>query len=195
MCFALFLWYRNNKYDRYLAPWVLTLGIIPLLDYGAVSCANPQVTGFMVYTAIWLQVLILGIGVFLYLQHSEKQIIRELSFWGLSVSCAIFILFFMYNWMSEASWERGIWYLRWYINDEPMLSSWHWLYLLGILMSLVLLWGEFEFGDLRLCSVIVGVLMLFGVILLVYPIEEFVGAWSYLGVAIVFMLWYVPEEI
>jgi hypothetical protein len=88
---SLFLWYRNERYDRTLSVFVFTLGIIQLIEYGVQSGANPNQSGRMLFITLWLQCLVLAIGIFIFITGSPNSDNTIIS-WNIGIFSVIFVI-------------------------------------------------------------------------------------------------------
>src|SRR4030042_6003771 len=86
---AIFLWYRNYLYDRIIAAIAIVLGLFQLIEYGIFNNMNPHQGGKLVFSVLWLLVLILALTVLVYV----KSIIALI--WLIVISI-VFVFAIMY---------------------------------------------------------------------------------------------------
>ena len=72
---SLFLWYRNQRYDRALSVFIFTLAMVQLIEYGIHSGADPEQSGRALFITLWLQCLVLAIGVYIFINDNKDLII------------------------------------------------------------------------------------------------------------------------
>jgi hypothetical protein len=199
---ALFLWYRNEGYDRALSIFVFTLGLIQLIEYGIHSGANPQQSGRMLFITLWLQCLVLAIGVYIFINglkddHNptmSENIIHTIAGWNMMLFSFIFVVallftFFSDNQFSGAPGSSG--HIEWYLNDQPLMGKYGWLYIIGIFVPLILIFGFYSWANLG-----IAVLILYGILSAAYVISNYSSAafssmWCYLSVGFAFLAWFM----
>ena len=199
---SLFLWYRNESYDRALAIFVFTLGLIQLIEYGIHSGADPSQSGRLLYITLWLQCLVLAIGVFVFIQcdkeHEEastkNNLVHSIAGWNLLLFSIIFIVTLITSFTSGATFSGNVGssgHIEWYQNGGSILGSYGWLYLIGIFLPLFLLFSYFAWADIG-----TAILILYGILSAVfvlskYPPAAFTSLWCYLSVGAAFIMWMI----
>jgi hypothetical protein len=199
---TLFLWYRDQEYDRILAPFLIALGLIQLIEYGIHSGASPQQAGRALFLTLWAQCLILAIGVALFLRRQidptvasrGQNLLRYLSLANLILFVTVFAGALAWCWWSQPSFsgapgEAG--HIEWQVNDSPFLGRYGWLYLIGIFLPLLLLLWYYGWNYTPLL-----VLILYGVGSALYvttrfPSIAFSSMWCYLSVGFAFLAWFL----
>ncbi len=202
---SLFLWYRNDKYDRALSAFVFALGLIQLIEYGIHSGAHPQQSGQALFITLWLQCLVLAIGVFVFFksnsQHDNnsttmENIILILSGWNLALFAIIFVIAIIVSFIWTFNGEVGAsGHIEWTrVHDNPENNSFlgmgAWLYLFGLLFPLFLIFAYYMFADIG-----IAVLILYGILSMLYvianyPPKAFSSMWCYLSIGFAFLLWF-----
>lgn len=183
----LFLWYRNEKYDRVIAAFVLTLGLIQLLEYGIHSGVNPDQSGRAIFITLWLQCLVLAIGTYIYLKN----------IWSLSLLIVFAIVFvgsLIYALLGRNKFTASVGesnHIEWYLNGGPILGNWGWLYILGIFLPLLLILAGLGWTDAGIL-----ILIFYGIISAVYiamyfPAAAFASMWCYVTVGFAFLAWMI----
>jgi len=204
---ALFLWYRNELYDRALAIFVLMLGLIQLIEYGIHSGADPQQSGHALYITLWLQCLVLAIGVFLFIKSAvdteinqggeptlSENIITTIAGWNLILFAIVFVVALVLSFTSGATFSGApgpSGHIEWYMNDGFLLGRWGWLYLIGLFVPLILIFAYFAWADIG-----IAILILYGVlsaayVLANYPPAAFSSMWCYLAIGFAFLAWMI----
>ena len=200
---SLFLWYRNEKYDRALSIFIFTLGLIQLIEYGINSGTDPNQSARALYITLWLQCLVLAIGVFVFINSSKdnetpsirENIINTIAGWNLFLFAIIFvvalIISFTSNTPSDFTNEMEI-----YASGIPLLGKWGWLYLLGIFIPLVLIFSYYAWADIG-----IAILILYGILSAVYVLANYPikgsttyqgsNVWCYLAVGFSFLAWFI----
>jgi len=95
---SLFLWYRNEKYDRALSVFIFTIGLVQLIEYGIHSGTDPTQSGRALFIILWLQCLVLAIGVFIFIKSSTdpdnpsitENVVNIIAGWNLFLFAIIF---------------------------------------------------------------------------------------------------------
>jgi hypothetical protein len=199
---ALFLWYRNEKYDRALAVFVFTLGLIQLIEYGICSGADPYQSGRALYITLWLQCLVLAIGVYVFINASisstnattSQNIVHTIAGWNLFLFSVVFVICLVLSFTSELTLYGAVGpdgNIIWYQNGGPMLNKWGWLYLIGVFFPLFLIFAYYMWADLE-----IAILILYGILATVYvtlnyKLTSFSNLWCYLSVGFAFLAWFL----
>lgn len=199
---SLFLWYRNEKYDRALSVFVFTLGLIQLIEYGIHSGADPDQSGRALYITLWLQCLVLAIGVFLFISDSvdpdnptlTENIVHTIAGWNLFLFAIVFVValilsFISDNTFSGAPGKSG--HIEWYMNDGMILGNWGWLYIIGLFVPLILIFAYYMWADIA-----IAILILYGALSAVYvmtnyPPNAFSSMWCYLSLGFAFLAFFL----
>lgn len=195
---SLFLWYRNEKYDRALSTFVFTLGLIQLIEYGVHSGASLQQAGQAVFLTLWLQCLVLAIGVFLLTKgHSENTthtVIGIISGWNLFLYAIIFVIALLYTFVSESTFTANInifGQVEWFRNNGSLLGNSAILYIIGIFVPLFLIFGYYLWADLNIAILLLYGILSAGYVIANYPINAFSSVWCYLAVGFAFLSWFL----
>jgi hypothetical protein len=199
---ALFLWYRNIKYDRALAIFVFTLGLIQLIEYGIYSGADPNQSGRALYITLWLQCLVLAIGVYMFInstisnetQSMTKTAIHTIAGWNLFLFSVVFVIFLVISFSPDMHMSVSIGKneeIIWYKNGGSILGNWTWLYLIGIFLPLFLLLGYYMWADLGIAILIIYGILTTLFITANYYVSSFGNLWYYLSVGFAFLAWFL----
>lgn len=203
---SLFLWYRNEKYDRALAIFIFTLGIIQLIEYGIHSGADPDQSGRALFITLWLQCLVLTIGVFVFITSSrdpdnistQENIIEIIAGWMLVLFVIIFIAAVILSYTLDFSASPGSsGHIEWYMDGMPFFGKWGFLYLVGIFGPLILLFGFYDWSDPGIAVLIIYGLLSFGYVSGNYPSQAFTSMFCYLSVGFAFLAWWtriIPDS-
>ena len=200
---ALFLWYRNEAYDRAIAIFVFTLGLIQLIEYGIHSGADPMQSGQALYITLWLQCLVLAIGVFIFIKSTidntddptlTENIVATIAGWNLFLFAVVFIVALVIALSSESSFSGApgsSGHIEWYKDGGFILGRWGWLYLIGLFAPLILIFAYYTWADIG-----IAVLILYGVlsaayVLANYPLAAFSSMWCYLAIGFAFLAWMI----
>lgn len=198
---SLFLWYRNQKYDRALSVFIFTLGLVQLIEYGIKSGTDPHQSVRALYITLWLQCLVLAIGVFIFIKSNNdsdptmrENIITTIAGWNLFLFAIIFVVTLILSFTSGNTFSAEFGSsgkIGWYMNNSPLLGKWEWLYLVGIFVPLLLIFAYYMWADVG-----IAVLILYGIILAAYifanyPSQSFNSMWCYLGIGFAFLAWFV----
>lgn len=198
---SLILWYRNLKYDRIISVYIFTLALIQLIEYGIYSGTNKQQSARAVYITMWLQCLIFAIGVYIFINKSNhvkpgpatqlQKTINLLAGWNLFLFAAAFVVALTLSFTNDFNFslDSDSDFVQYYVNDQPMLNNWGWLYILGSFSPLVLLILYFDYNDIA--SIILFLIGLFYMIYILnkYPHSCLASSWSYFGIIIAFVVW------
>jgi hypothetical protein len=205
---SLFLWYRNEKYDRALSVFVFTLGLIQLIEYGIHSGADPHQSGRALFITLWLQCLVLAIGVFIFINASRdpdnptltENIVYTIAGWNLFLFAIIFVVALILSFtsgsvFSGAPGSSG--HIEWYMNDGPLLGKWGWLYIIGIFVPLILIFAYYMWADIEIAILIIYGALSAAYVMANYPSPAFSSMWCYLSVFFAFLAWFlgiIPQE-
>jgi hypothetical protein len=198
---ALFLWYRNEKYDRALSIFVFTLGLIQLIEYGIYSGADPKQSGQAIFLTLWLQCLVLAIGVFTFINNTitstattTQNIAHVIAGFNLFLFSIIFVICLVISFSPDISLTASLnsnEQIIWNQNNSSILNKWEWLYLIGIFIPLFLIFAYYMWADLE-----IAILILYGIFSVTYitthyKITSFDNLWCYLTVGFVFLAWFL----
>lgn len=199
---ALFLWYRNEKFDRALSIFVFTLGLIQLIEYGIHSGADPHQSGRALYITLWLQCVVLAIGVFLFIKGVKdpdnptvtENVVHTIAGWNLFLFSIIFVVTLVLSFVSSnnfygAPGPSG--HIEWYMNSGPILGNLGWLYLIGIFLPLLLIFAYYSWTDVGIAILIIYGVLSACYVLINYPPEAFSSMWCYLSVGFAFLAWFI----
>lgn len=185
---ALFLWYRNNYYDRIFAVYFFVVALSWLIQYGFLSGASDQQSGNSIYIILWLQCMVLAIGVFTYLRNHQPTLmdphqrtatyLSGINLFVYAVITLIAILYIVFGQTRHVlevngggvgggvggggvglGGEGGI---SWTTNGtDTILGPWYVnvIYILGIMIPLILLFVWYEFKDFGLLLLMVYILL------------------------------------
>lgn len=199
---ALFLWYRNEKYDRALSIFVFTLGLIQLIEYGIHSGADPYQSGRALFITLWLQCLVLAIGVFIFINMSvdpnasslSENIIHTIAGWNLFLFGVIFVITLIMSFTSGETFSGKVGssgHIEWTRGASSLLGNWSWLYLIGIFVPLILIFAYYRFADLGIAILILYGFLSLAYVMINYPPIAFSSMWCYLAVGFAFLAWFV----
>lgn len=200
---ALFLWYRNETYDRALAPFVFTLGLIQLIEYGIHSGANTHQAGRAIFITLWLQCLVLAISVFVFIKNSididnpsmNENIVTTIAGWNLFLFSFVFVVILIYAMISDVNFSAVATpsgRIEWTRGNQPLLNKWAcWLYILGLFVPLILILAFYSWMNIGMA-----ILILYGVLVGVYTISNyytttFSNLWCYFSIGFAFLSWFV----
>ena len=198
---ALFLWYRNANYDRILAGYIFLNGLIQLIEYGIYSGADPKQSGQSLFIILWMQCLILGIGVFLFFKQIDKSVATQGQQILSSIAEANLILFsilfigalivsIFYNWDLRGTYnDNG--YIEWTSSSDTLLGNWNLMYLLGIFLPFLLLLAYYSWASISI-TILLLYLLLTGIYVTInYPTNTLLSTWSYYMIGFAFLVWFL----
>lgn len=199
---ALFLWYRNIGYDRALAIFALTLGLIQLIEYGIYSGTNPEQSGRTIFIILWLQCLVLAIGVWIFINGSidshnpslGENIVHTIAGWNLLFFAIVFVTCLVISFTSDSTFSASpgpSGFIEWYMNGHPMLSQWGWLYFIGIFAPLFLIFAYYAWADLSVAILILYGILAAAFIFINYPSTVFGSIWSCFLIGFIFLAWFL----
>jgi hypothetical protein len=146
---SVFLWYRNKNEDRIFSIVFFLLGIIQLIQYSVYSGADAAQAGKAIYITIWLQVVILTISVFIYFDstnvYEENRLLYIFSFVTMIFFFVVFVLALSLLLTSEEDkylvFKDADGSITWQNKDNNnFLGLYWWIYLLGIIAVIIMLW-------------------------------------------------------
>ena len=199
---ALFLWYRNRQYDRALSVFVLVLGLIQLIEYGIHSGADPNQSGRALYITLWLQTLVLAIGVFVFIgsQNAQKvttvtdDVIHTIAGWNLFLFAIVFVVTLVISFTSGSTFSGApgpSGHIEWYQNDSSLLGGWGFLYLAGIFIPLFLIFAYYSWADISIAIMIVYGALSAAYVVANYPVSAFSSMWCYLSIGFAFLAFFL----
>ena len=195
---SLFLWYRNVKYDRALSVFVLTLGLVQLIEYGIHSGTDPTQSSRAIFLTLWLQCLVLAIGVFVFVNAPSNAIdgngiVSTLSGLNLILFACVFIVMLITAFTSSTfdlhtDIDGCINLSR---NGNSLLQNWEWLYLVGVFFPLVIIFMYYMYSDQE-----IAILIIYGALSAAYLMANYTAGafnimWCYLGVGFAFLAWFM----
>jgi len=199
---SLFLWYRNEKYDRALAVFVFTLGLIQLIEYGIHSGADPEQSGRALFITLWLQCLVLAIGVFVFISASKdtdnpstsENVVHTIAGWNLFLFAIIFVVALVLSFTSDSTFSAApgpSGHIEWYMNGGSILGKWGWLYLIGLFVPLILIFAYYMWADIE-----IAILILYGILSAVYVLANysstaFTSMWCYYSIGFSFLAYFL----
>ena len=197
---SLFLWYRNEKYDRALSVFVFTLGLIQLIEYGIHSGTDPHQSGRALFITLWLQCLVLAIGVFIFIDGSKdpdnptmtENIVHTIAGWNLFLFAIVFVIALILSFTSGSTFYAApgsSGHIEWYMNGGPLLGKWGWLYLIGLFVPLLLIFAYYVWADIGIALLIMYGILSAAYVLANYPLNAFTSMWCYLSVIFAFIAW------
>ena len=199
---SLFLWYRNEKYDRALSVFIFTIGLVQLIEYGIHSGTDPTQSGRALFIILWLQCLVLAIGVFIFIKSSTdpdnpsitENVVNIIAGWNLFLFAIIFVVALIMAFISDntfSSLPGPSGHIEWYMNGGMILGKWGWLYLLGIFVPLLLILGYYMWADIGIAILIIYGAISAAYVLANYPLSAFSSMWCYLSVGFAFLAWFI----
>lgn len=197
---ALFLWYRNENFDRALSIFVLTLGLIQLIEYGIHNNANGAQGGKALFITLWLQCLVLAIGVFIFIKvavangSSGQKFLELLAGLNLILFAVIFVLALIYTFFSSAQFTAVVGasgHIEWYRNGHALMGNVGILYLIGIFVPLFLIFWYYRFANIGIALLIIYGILSAAYVISTYPPEAFSSMWCYLAVGFAFLAWMI----
>lgn len=201
---SLFLWYRNQLYDRALALFVLALGFIQLIEYGIHSGADPNQSGKALFIILWLQCLVLSVGTFIFINSkidpshpsTKNNVLYIIAGWTAFIFCIIFLIMAIYclvtgDVFSGIVGDTG--HIEWSRNCDSLLGYWGWVYLLGIFVPLMVLLFYYGISSIGIGVVLLILYGIFSAIYVItnYPPKVFSSMWCYLSIGFAFLAWMV----
>lgn len=201
---ALFLWYRNDAYDRALAPFVLALGLIQLIEYGIHNNANGSQGGKALFITLWLQCLLLAIGVYIFIKvelakngtdiGAGKKFLETLAVMNLILFSVIFIIALIYTFLSSAQFSAVVGasgHIEWYRNGHALMGNVGILYIIGVFVPLFLIFWYYGFSNIGIALLIIYGILSAAYVITNYPPEAFSSMWCYLAVGFAFLAWMI----
>lgn len=201
---ALFLWYRNEAYDRAISIFVFTLGVIQLIEYGVHSGADAQQSGQAIYITLWLQCLVLAIGVFIFIKSSmdaetdtptlSENIIAIIAGWNLLLFAVVFIVALVVAFATDTTFSSApgpSGHIEWHKDGGTILGGWSWLYVVGLFGPLILIFAYLAWADVGIALLILYGILSAAYIFANYPPEAFTSMWCYLAIGFAFLAWMV----
>lgn len=176
---AVFLWYRNDKFDRIIAAVSIVIAMVQLIEYGIYNNMNPKQGGKMVYIVLWLIAFIFSLSVLLMTRTSYSLI------WFILVSI-VFLFAASYIFLSKKDDKFTV------RNDNGYLIykfEGVWLFIISLFVPLFLLMSFYNWENVGL-YLILAYLIISAIMIYHYlGWERFPSIWCYSFVGIVFIVW------
>lgn len=197
---ALFLWYRNEKYDRVLAAFIVGLALVQLIQYAIYSGADSNQSIRAIFVILWLQCIILAIGVYVFIatQQPSSSMIKTIAGWNLILFAIFFVVSLLYAIFSTSIFSSDIdsnGHISWLRDGGQLLGGFGWLYLIGIFLPLFLLFAYYDYADLPMAILILYAAITAAWVGLTYNIEEFGSIWSYFAIGFAFLAYALGIQI
>ncbi len=184
---AIFLWYRNYKYDRIMSAIAIILGLFQLIEYGIYNNMNPHQGGKLIFSVLWLLLFILAMGTLIFIKSSTALI------WMIIIA-TVFLFAVTYAFTSEENTfnvVRDGEYLLWTRENSGILNGLEFIYILGILVPILLLLIYYRWEDFGLYVIVIYLFVSF--IILWYLFESrFLGSlWVYSLIGMIMLIWFI----
>lgn len=137
---AILVWYRGTGSDRALAPFIFTLALMQLIIFGIQSGVNPVTGGRIIQCLFWLQVLVLSVSVYIFTKSLSAGILS-----------LIFVGVFAFACISGIGSSST--------SLVGQLHNWSFLYLYGIVASLLILLSYSKWNNVGLYILLVYVII------------------------------------
>ena len=174
--------------------------MIQLIEYGVHSGADPEQSGRALFITLFLQCLVLAIGVFLFINgekesdniSTQQNVITMIAGWNLALFAVVFIAALIISFTLDFSAAPGSsGHIEWYMNGHSFFGNWSWLYLLGIFGPLVMLLGFYNWADLPVAILIVYGLLSLAYVIGNYPPEALTSMYCYLSIGWTFLVYWL----
>lgn len=183
---AVFLWYRNHDYDRIVSAIAVVLGLFQLIEYGIFNNMNPNQGGKLIFSVLWLLLLILAISTFIY----TKNVISLI--W-LIIMSTIFLFIVTYTFTTDSNnfnvIRKGP-YLGWTKENKTILDGLELIYALGIIVPFILLLNYYEWLDLGLYAILIYIIASGLIVWYIFSPDLFASMWVYSLIGIVLLTWF-----
>lgn len=189
---SLFLWYRNNSYDRIIAVFLFVSGLIQLVEYGALSGADPRQTGTAIFLVLWLQCLVLNIAAlsFFVSQKEKAKSFVTVSSILVFIYALMFLAMLIYSFFPsmvlkvEEVKNKVLWTKN---GKEGILGNLSIVYLLGIFVPLFLILAYYSWANLEMGIII---LYLLGTLVFSLLKEQSLNSWGNFFIGVGFLAWF-----
>lgn len=182
---AIFIWYRNNLYDRVFAVFLFTLGLYQLLLYG-ISNQMCRVRGErMLFICSWLQCLVLSIAVLCFLtsshfkragvDHKLLSVCKYMAMIFVILFSIVFVVVLIYS----TFYQGGL------LKKMVELNHWYILYIIGVIGPILILLAAYGWKSMSL-YVILAYIIVSIILSIKNPSSELA---SYLSVGLAFVCW------
>lgn len=195
---AVFLWYRNFKYDRMIASYAFLLALIQIVQYAFINGAKSKTSANLIYIIMWLQPIFMSFCAFVFLKKQTEQYnteanknISKLTFLLFLVTIIVFIykLYELYEYDNvNMSYIDGK--ISWSEGKIPFMEKWYLVYFTLISLPLFIIAAYYKFKD------VTSLILLFFIILsgcIVYRVVHnpyyFMSTWSLVASGIALFGW------
>jgi len=183
---SVFLWYRNHDYDRIVSALAVILGLFQLIEYGIFNNMNPHQGGKLIFSVLWLLLLILAISTFIYTKNVMSLI------WLIIIS-TIFLFIITYTFTTDPDNFNVIRldpYLSWTRENNTILDGLELIYLIGIIVPIVLLLNYYEWMDLGIYIILIYVISSALIVWYIFSPDLFASIWVYSLIGAVLLTWF-----
>lgn len=182
---AIFLWYRNYQYDRIISAIAVVLGLFQLIEYGIFNHMDSRQGGKLIFSVLWLLLLIFAIGTLLIVKN-------EIALIWLIIISTVFLFANIYAFTSD-SFNIIICndYLIWTKEDLGILDGLEWIYILGIIVPFVLLLTYYNWEDFGLYAIIIYLVTSFLIIWYIFGSKLLGSLWVYSLIGMVMLVWFI----
>jgi hypothetical protein len=77
------------------------------------------------------------------------------------------------------------------MNGGPLLGNWGWLYVVGLFVPLILIFGYYMWADMGIAILIMYGALSAAYVLANYPISAFSSMWGYLSIGFAFLAFFL----
>lgn len=188
MTIAVLLWYRNERHDRAISPFLAAVAGIQLIEYGIHrGFLESDVAGKLLYLILWVQVFLFAIGVYFHNRDAPSKF-NALLYTGILITVIVFILTTGDRFTAKKGCSG---HLEWNHSGNTILGYWSWLYVLGLFIPLLLLLANRQWHDGGLWILLTTLFASCVVVALLYPGLQFPSLWCYSAVAFAFVAWLI----
>lgn len=187
------MWYRNKGFDRAFAPFLFAIGLIQLIEYGVYTHLHPQVAGKLIYLTLWLQVLLLAMGVYGYLHKGVSFV------WMIAAlivfAAAVYVV--SKGTTFDASFDPNSKHIVWsqtaHDSRGGILGGYSWLYILGITIPFVMLLAYKNWSSIGIYLLLTYAIVSAILVYVLFPKISFPSMWCYTAVGFVFLAYLVDS--
>jgi hypothetical protein len=178
---AVFLWCRNNQYDRMMAALAFVIALIQLVEYGLFNNMNVQQGNKLLFMLVWLVILILSLSVLTF----TKNIVAFM--WAV-ISSILFLVIVVYIFTKKNNDVPEI--INNNLNYGYVIDDIYWLYITCFIVPFIILiyyCGADFYSMFMLFYVVLSMIMVYWF----FGKKMFLSMWFYSLIGMIFICWII----
>lgn len=175
---SLFLWYRDNLYDRIISILIFFIALVELVQYGIQSGADVNTSNKIIFVLLWLQCFMLALAVFVFFKNNENKLYRNFSTAIMFIFGIILLISILFVIIANPDFSN---------NQGNLLGYFNLIYIIGLILPLIILLSYYNYSNIGLIVLICYIILLAGIVLLKFDIDHFNTYYNYFLIVIAFI--------